>query len=242
MENVLFSQKYYSDVVQKQLYSSLLAAFNADDDGKKEKLSALCMGEIQYLSNGAKKLLEYAVPQRAEVLASSFRKALTNRDIQTKNCRGIFADNLMFVARNEDAILLDAPSLDYASKYLLENKENFNRISIIKAKFSVNGFEVDLNSSIQFFKYPYYLKTYQDIVYNCRPEVIKIAQKYYNAGYDLFGCSSEDGDELSVLVGDCCVLEKEIFEAWASLRAPIQRMDIPEQVLMWFPPNGGWLN
>ncbi len=239
MENLVFSQKIYSDLAQKNYFTSLMLAFCADCDDKKDILSALCVGEIKYFDNGKKEGIEYSNPLKTTVKAKTFRKVLVSQNLQNKGCRGVVADNLMFVGRNEDCVLLDTPSLTFASKYLLENSQEFNRITIHRAKFGLKGFDVKVENGIQLFMEPYYFWDFDEVKQNCSPEIVKEAAKYHAAGYNLFG--SSDGQEVVCLLGDCYILSRAVFEAWAGYRAPIENAEIPDTLLL-LSPNGGLLN
>ena len=240
MENLVFLQKIYSDLSQKNYFTSLMQAFSADFDDKKEVLSALCVGEIRYFDNGKKGGIEYNLPLKTNVKAKTFRQVLASQDLQNKGCRGVVADNLMFVGQNEDCVLLDTPSLTLASKYLLKNSQEFNRITIHKAKFGLKGFDVKVETGIQLFMEPYYFWDFKEVKQNCSPEVVKEAAKYHAAGYNLFG--SRDGQEVVCLLGDCYIFEREVFEAWAGYRAPVERDEIPDTLLLVSSPHGGLLN
>lgn len=240
MENLVFSQKIYSDLSKKNYFTSLMQAFSADCDDKKDVLSALCIGEIKYFDNGKKEGTEYSTPLKTTVKAKTFRKVLASQDLQNKDCRGVVADNLMFVGRNEDCVLLDTPSLTFASQYLLQNSQEFNRITIHRAKFGLKGFDVKVETGIQLFMEPYYFWDFNEVKKNCCSEIVKEVAKYHAVGYNLFG--SSDGQEVVCLLGDCRILKREVFEAWAGYRAPIEQNEISDTFLLFGGNGGGLLN
>lgn len=238
MENLVFSQEIYSDLSQQNYFASLMQAFSADFDDNKEVLSALCVGEIRYFDNGKKTGIEYSHPLKKTVNAQTFRKVLASQDLQNKGCRGVVADNLMFVGRNEDCVLLDTPSLTMASQHLLKNSQEFNRITIHKAKFGLKGFDVKVENGIQLFMEPYYFWNFDEAKQHCCVEVVKELEKYHAAGYNLFG--SSDGQEVVCLLGECYILPRAIFEAWAGYRAPIEDSELPD-TLLWLGTTGSEL-
>ena len=241
MKNLIFSQKIFSDRLQKNLYFSLAEALKADDDGEKSVLSAFCLGEMQYFDNGDKQVIEYAVSHKTVVKAASFRKAVANQYQQINRGIGVFADNLIFVGRNEDCVMVEDSSLMDACKLLLSEKNLYNRISIHRTKFCEKGFSIKVDEGIQLFMEPYYFWDFNEVKRNCSHEIVCVAQKYYDAGYNLFGTNSEDGDELICLLGDCNILDKEVFEAWAGYRAPLQRKEKFEN-FYFIPSTDGLLN
>ena len=240
MENLVFSQKIYRKKKKKNYFTSLMQAFSADCDDKKNVLSALCVGEIRYFDDGKKEGIDYRSPLKKTVNAKTFRKVLASQDLQNKGCRGVVADNLMFVGRNEDCVLLDSPSLTMASQHLLKNSQEFNRITIHKAKFGLKGFDVKVENGIQLFMEPYYFWDFDEVKQHCCIEVVKELEKYHAAGYNLFG--SSDGQEVVCLLGDCYILPRAVFEAWAGYRAPIECEEIQDSFLLLGSPNGGLLN
>lgn len=217
MSEIIFTQKFYSDVKERKLYPTLQSALQADDNQKKEELSALCMGEFQYFDDGAKDVLEYAVPQRTSVIAQEFRNAVKMQNLQGKG-KAVFADNMMFVGENEECVVVDTPTLPAACKVLLNNLGKVNRISIHKMVFGTKGFATEIDKGIQLFIEPYHFWSFEEIQQNCEPEMVEQVRPLHEQGYNLFGGSTTE--EVVCLLGDCYIIPQEIFESWADYKAP----------------------
>lgn len=227
MSEIIFTQKFYSDVKERKLYPTLQSAFLADDNHKKEELSALCLGEFQFYDDGGKNRVEYALPQRTSVIAEDFRKAVRMQESPGKG-KAVFTDNMMFVGDNEDCVIVEIPTLPEACKVLLNNMGKVNRISIHKMTFGTKGFSANIDQGIQLFIEPYNFWDFDEVQQFCCPEVVELVRPLHEQGYNLFGGRSSE--EVVCLLGDCYIIPQEIFESWADYKAPKRPKPQPKQI------------